>query len=86
MSHTFSCYSRSVDMLNGAYHYIDLTSKGRDEADHFIRCAQEIRSGIALVQRPISLLARVYPVPHKSTNHWARSGNWESLFLVHIRL
>lgn len=30
--HTYSCYSRGVDMLNGAYHYIDLTPKGRDEA------------------------------------------------------
>ena len=29
--HTYSCYSRGVDMLNGAYHYIDLTPKGRDE-------------------------------------------------------
>jgi predicted dithiol-disulfide oxidoreductase (DUF899 family) len=31
--HTYSCYSRGVDMLNGAYHYIDLTPKGRDEAE-----------------------------------------------------
>ena len=29
--HTYSCYSRGLDMLNGAYHYIDLTPKGRDE-------------------------------------------------------
>lgn len=29
--HTYSCYSRGVDMLNGAYHYLDLVSKGRDE-------------------------------------------------------
>jgi predicted dithiol-disulfide oxidoreductase (DUF899 family) len=32
--HTYSTFSRGVDMLNGAYHYIDLTSKGRDEAGH----------------------------------------------------
>ena len=31
--HTYSCYSRGVDMLNGAYHYIDLTPKGRDEGE-----------------------------------------------------
>jgi len=31
--HTYSCYSRGVDMLNGAYHYLDLAPKGRDEAD-----------------------------------------------------
>jgi predicted dithiol-disulfide oxidoreductase (DUF899 family) len=30
--HTYSCYSRGVDMLNGAYHYLDLAPKGRDEA------------------------------------------------------
>jgi predicted dithiol-disulfide oxidoreductase (DUF899 family) len=30
--HTYSCYARGLDMLNGAYHYIDLTPKGRDEA------------------------------------------------------
>lgn len=29
--HTYSCYSRGLDMLNGAYHYLDLTPKGRDE-------------------------------------------------------
>jgi predicted dithiol-disulfide oxidoreductase (DUF899 family) len=33
MFHTYSCYSRGVDMLNGAYHYLDLVPKGRDEAD-----------------------------------------------------
>jgi predicted dithiol-disulfide oxidoreductase (DUF899 family) len=29
--HTYSCYARGVDMLNTAYHYLDLTPKGRDE-------------------------------------------------------
>lgn len=29
--HTYSSYSRGVDMVNGAYHWIDLTPKGRDE-------------------------------------------------------
>jgi predicted dithiol-disulfide oxidoreductase (DUF899 family) len=29
--HTYSCYSRGLDMLNGAYHYMDLAPKGRDE-------------------------------------------------------
>lgn len=29
--HTYSCYARGLDMLNGAYHFIDLTPKGRDE-------------------------------------------------------
>jgi predicted dithiol-disulfide oxidoreductase (DUF899 family) len=29
--HTYSTYSRGVDLLNGAYNYIDLTPKGRDE-------------------------------------------------------
>ncbi len=29
--HTYSCYSRGVEMLNGAYHYLDLVPKGRDE-------------------------------------------------------
>ena len=30
--HTYSCYARGVDMLNNAYHYLDLVPKGRDEA------------------------------------------------------
>jgi predicted dithiol-disulfide oxidoreductase (DUF899 family) len=30
--HTYSTYARGVDMLNGAYNLLDLTSKGRDEA------------------------------------------------------
>ncbi len=29
--HTYSCYARGVDMLNGAYHFMDLAPKGRDE-------------------------------------------------------
>jgi predicted dithiol-disulfide oxidoreductase (DUF899 family) len=29
--HTYSCYARGLDMLNVAYHYLDLTPKGRDE-------------------------------------------------------
>lgn len=30
--HTYSSYARGLDMLNGAYHYLDLVPKGRDEA------------------------------------------------------
>ena len=29
--HTYSCYSRGVDMMNAGYHYLDLVPKGRDE-------------------------------------------------------
>ena len=31
--HTYSCYSRGLDILNSAYHMLDLVPKGRDEAD-----------------------------------------------------
>ena len=31
--HTYSCYARGLDMLNGAYHLLDLVPKGRDEAN-----------------------------------------------------
>ena len=31
--HTYSAYSRGIDLMNGAYNYIDLTPKGRDEGD-----------------------------------------------------
>ena len=30
--HTYSAYARGIDLLNGAYHYLDLAPKGRDEA------------------------------------------------------
>ena len=30
--HTYSCYQRGVEMVNGAYHFLDLLPKGRDEA------------------------------------------------------
>ena len=29
--HTYSCYARGLDMLVGAYNYLDLVPKGRDE-------------------------------------------------------
>jgi predicted dithiol-disulfide oxidoreductase (DUF899 family) len=31
--HTYSCYARGLDMLNAAYHHMDLVPKGRDEAE-----------------------------------------------------
>jgi predicted dithiol-disulfide oxidoreductase (DUF899 family) len=31
--HTYSCYARGLDILNGAYHFMDLAPKGRDEAE-----------------------------------------------------
>ena len=30
--HTYSCFSRGIDMMNTAYQYLDLVPKGRDEA------------------------------------------------------
>jgi predicted dithiol-disulfide oxidoreductase (DUF899 family) len=29
--HTYSCYARGIDMVNAAYHYLDLTPEGRQE-------------------------------------------------------
>ena len=29
--HTYSCYARGLDMVNAAYHYLDLTPMGRQE-------------------------------------------------------
>jgi predicted dithiol-disulfide oxidoreductase (DUF899 family) len=29
--HTYSCYARGLDALNGAYQLLDLIPKGRDE-------------------------------------------------------
>jgi predicted dithiol-disulfide oxidoreductase (DUF899 family) len=34
--HTYSAYSRGIDLLNGAYNYIDLTPRGRDEGEHIM--------------------------------------------------
>jgi predicted dithiol-disulfide oxidoreductase (DUF899 family) len=31
---TYSAYARGIDMVNGAYHFLDLVPKGRDEAGH----------------------------------------------------
>ena len=31
--HTYSTYGRGIDMLNAAYHYLDLVPRGRDEDD-----------------------------------------------------
>jgi len=29
--HTYSAFSRGIDMFNTAYHYLDIVPKGRDE-------------------------------------------------------
>ena len=31
MFHTYSIYAHGLDMLNGAYHFLDIVPKGRDE-------------------------------------------------------
>jgi predicted dithiol-disulfide oxidoreductase (DUF899 family) len=31
--HTYSSYERGIDMVNVAYHYLDLVPRGRDEAE-----------------------------------------------------
>jgi len=31
--HTYSCYARGIDMVNGAYQFLDLVPKGRDEPE-----------------------------------------------------
>jgi predicted dithiol-disulfide oxidoreductase (DUF899 family) len=41
--HTYSSYSRGLDMLNVAYHYLDIVPKGRDE--------EGMRGGMGWVQR-----------------------------------
>jgi len=44
--HTYSAYSRGIDMMNNAYQYIDLTPKGRDEDDgimHWVRRNDEYK-------------------------------------------
>ena len=33
IARTYSCYGRGLDILNSAYHILDLTPKGRDEDD-----------------------------------------------------
>ncbi len=35
--HTYSAYARGIDMLNVAYHYLDLVPKGRDESGQEFR-------------------------------------------------
>jgi predicted dithiol-disulfide oxidoreductase (DUF899 family) len=30
--HSYSCYARGIDMVNGTYQFLDLVPKGRDEA------------------------------------------------------
>ncbi len=32
MFHTYSCHGRGIDMVNGAYQFLDLVPKGRDES------------------------------------------------------
>ena len=34
--HTYSTYSRGIDLMNGAYNYIDLTPRGRDEGERIM--------------------------------------------------
>jgi predicted dithiol-disulfide oxidoreductase (DUF899 family) len=41
--HTYSAYARGIDMVNTAYHYLDLVPKGRDEESGFGRPQEWVR-------------------------------------------
>jgi predicted dithiol-disulfide oxidoreductase (DUF899 family) len=50
--HTYSAYARGIDVLNVAYHYLDLVPKGRDEEGHefpqfWVRRHDEYRKQLA---------------------------------------
>jgi predicted dithiol-disulfide oxidoreductase (DUF899 family) len=32
--HIYSCHGRGIDMMNSAYHFLDLVPKGRGEDDY----------------------------------------------------
>jgi predicted dithiol-disulfide oxidoreductase (DUF899 family) len=62
--HTYSAYSRGIDILNPAYNYLDLVPKGRDEAELGVPlslepkrtlradCPNEFFWGIGIAKRP----------------------------------
>jgi predicted dithiol-disulfide oxidoreductase (DUF899 family) len=54
--HTYSSYSRGLDMLNVAYHYLDIVPKGRDE--------EGMRGGMGWVQRRDEYAASQPPACH----------------------
>jgi predicted dithiol-disulfide oxidoreductase (DUF899 family) len=47
--HTYSAFSRGIDLLNGTYNFLDLTAKGRDEnperPQDWVRYHDKYRSG-----------------------------------------
>ena len=47
--HTYSCFARGLDMMNAAYHYLDLTPLGRHEegqhAMHWVRLRDQYQPG-----------------------------------------
>ena len=62
MFHTYSCYARGVDMMNTAYHYLDLVPKGRDET------GAAAYDGVGEVSRSLRPLSgRRFAMSHKST-------------------
>jgi predicted dithiol-disulfide oxidoreductase (DUF899 family) len=46
MFHTYSCHGRGIDIVNGAYHFLDLVPKGRE---------REARHDEILGERPIDI-------------------------------
>jgi predicted dithiol-disulfide oxidoreductase (DUF899 family) len=46
--HTYSCFARGLDMMNAAYHYLDLTPMGRHEE------GLPYPDGLAAAARPVS--------------------------------
>ena len=43
--HSYSCHGRGIDMVNGAYHFLDLVPKGRDEGSFDFAMAWVRRHG-----------------------------------------
>lgn len=51
--HTYSAYARGIDMMNTAYHYLDIVPKGRDEGgrgQYWVRRHDEYKPSLQTIQ------------------------------------
>ena len=62
---TYSTYARGLDVLNGAYHLLDMTSKGRDEKElSFSRrvrrqpCCRRLSTALGVASQKAALESR----------------------------
>ena len=83
--HTYSCFARGLDMMNAAYHYLDLTPLGRHEEGCPIRwtgCGCVTSTSRRRFRHPVAIAERIRSHRHSGTVRSIQPGSRDAMLRI----